>query len=167
MPLSELEQRARLYSQARNRAIQKPLGEGIDGNVWQTDKKTAAKVCIRRNNYENERECYRLFLHKGITDIHGFAVPRLFDFDDRLMAIEIAIVQPPFILDFGKVYLNRPPSYFTEEMRQDTRRELEELWGSHWPVIRKLLSRLESLGIYYLDARPKNILPANWDPPIG
>ena len=106
MDLSEAEQRARLYSLNRKRAIEGPLGDGIDGGVWRTDKKTAVKACFRETSYVNERDCYRIFLEKGITDIHGFAVPHLFDYDDALMVVEMAIVRPPFILDFGKVYLN-------------------------------------------------------------
>jgi hypothetical protein len=50
----------------------------------------------------------------GIEQIAGFAVPGLVDFDTELMILEIKIVQPPFLLDFGKVYLNSPPPYWDD-----------------------------------------------------
>jgi hypothetical protein len=38
--------------------------------------------------------------------MHGFAIPELIEVDRPLMAIEMTLVRPPFLLDFGKVYLS-------------------------------------------------------------
>jgi len=58
------------------------LGEGNDGGVWQTTRRTAVKVFARRDNYETERNCHRILLERDVTEIHGFAVPRRVDFHD-------------------------------------------------------------------------------------
>jgi hypothetical protein len=41
-------------------------------------------------------------------------VPQLVHYDDELLAIEMTIVSPPFCLDFGGAYLDRPPDYSPE-----------------------------------------------------
>lgn len=35
--------------------------------------------------------------------------------------------------------------------------EQAELFGDRWPEVEESLWKLESLGIYYVDAKPKNI----------
>ena len=61
-----------------------------------------------------------------MTSIHGFAVPRLIDFDNELLAIEMDVIQPPRILDFGKVTLDRAPD-FSEQTMADWREQQAEL----------------------------------------
>lgn len=134
--------------------------------MWQTTKRTAVKVFVRPENYETERDCYRLLLEKNITEVHGFAIPRLIDFHDGLKVVEMDIVEPPYILDFGKAYLHRPPPHFSAEVLQESYESQLELWGKYWPLIRKILGKLQALGIYHVDPSPRNIRPANWDPPV-
>ncbi len=99
-----------------------------------------------------------------MTEIYGYTIPTLIDFSNDLMVIEMSVVQPPYIIDFGKAYLHSPPPHFSEQTMADWYAEKQELWGEHWPEIRSILNRLRALGIYHLDPRPGNILPANWDP---
>ncbi|WP_145077639.1 hypothetical protein [Aureliella helgolandensis] len=63
-----------------------------------------------------------------MTAIRGFNFPQLIDWSDELMVIEMTIVKPPFILDFGKSSL-----YFKPEYRSDAedhyQRQLEDTFG--------------------------------------
>jgi hypothetical protein len=138
----DVEERARLYAYQQNRAIEVLLGEGTDGSVWKTNRKTAIKVFIRHTAYQTERDRYRIFRDRNITEICGFAIPRLIDFNDELMVVEMDIVQPPSILDFGKVYLKRPPPHFTREVMAEWHDQQRETWGDHWPVVQRILTRL-------------------------
>ena len=125
MTFSDLKERARLYTVDRCRAIEAvPLGDGTDGCVWQTDRKTAIKVFERLHNFETELECYQLFQEKCIIEIHSYAIPRLIDY--QWIAIEMDIVQQPYILDFGKAYFKRQRPQFSAETIQESLAEQKE-----------------------------------------
>ena len=62
----------------------------------------------------------------------------------------------PYILDFAKVRLDRPPD-FSEDVLEDAERRGVEQFEHNWPKVKSLLATLESYQIYYLDARPGNI----------
>lgn len=83
-----VQDRLLLYCTERKCAIQMPpLGEGTDGGVFRTDKKTAIKVFLRRESYEKERDCYRILMENDVTEICGFAVPRIIEYHDGLMVV--------------------------------------------------------------------------------
>jgi hypothetical protein len=161
----ELVVRATRYATLQSCAIDKSLGFGTDGGVWSTDRSTAIKVFSRAKNYATELESYRRLKEAGITNLVGFAVPELFGCDDELLVIEMSLVKPPFVLDFGKVYLDRPPD-FSSEVMNDWHTAQKELWGEFWPTVRSVLGRLQALGIYHIDPKPGNIMPEHWDPPL-
>ena len=72
-------------------------------------------------------------------------------------------VKPPFILDFGKAYLDRSHD-FSDEAMADWQAQIDEIWGDYWPKIRSVKNWLQSLGIVYLDTKPGNIKPPEgWD----
>lgn len=117
MVRQELEDRARRYAAARGIEVDwaEPLGYGQAGCVWRTKpNKTAIKAFERQRNYSVELQVYQRLSREGITDIFGLAVPRLYDYDDDLLIIEIGIVEPPFILDFEKCHLDVPPDFPAE-----------------------------------------------------
>jgi len=109
----ELVRRAEAYAQFRGLSLnfQYPLGSGIDGAVWKTSRPSALKLCERHKSFCDEVESYRRLRELDIRRIQGFAIPRLIDSDESLLAIEMTIVSPPFLLEFGKVYLDSPPPY--------------------------------------------------------
>jgi hypothetical protein len=161
-----LKTRAELYAAARNRSISlEPLGGGTDGTVWETSKRTAIKILRKPETFATELECYRRFLRKNVTELAGFSVPRLVDYDAQLLAIEMNIIQPPRVLDFGKVTLDKPGD-FSQQTLADWYEHQQELWREYWPQIRKLLSALRRHGIYYGDLNPYNITPENYDPKL-
>jgi hypothetical protein len=163
---SDLLRRAELYALRKQRSIlDPPLGGGTDGTVWETTRKTALKILRQPEVYAVEVECYKRFLARNVTSIHGFAVPRLIDFDNELLAIEMDVIQPPRILDFGKVTLDRAPD-FSEQTMADWREQQAELWEDHWPTIQRILAALRVMGIYYSDPNPYNITPEDWNPSL-
>lgn len=66
------------------------------------------------------------------------------------------ITKSPYILDFAKVRIDRPPD-FSEETLAYHDKQNKELFQHHWPQVKKLMASLESIGIYYLDPQLDNI----------
>ena len=153
-PIS-LTQRAEQYANQYdiNVRFDRQLGFGNDGSVWETDQNSAIKSFEREVNYIQERRCYQRLAELGVEDVGNFAIPCLIGYDEVLWVIEMDIVSPPFLLDFGKAYLDRPPDYPAEAM-VDWEAERKELFGDRWGQVQEALSWLQSYGIYYYDAKP-------------
>ena len=66
------------------------------------------------------------------------------------------IVSPPYLLDFGKSYLDRKPD-FSPEVWQQWQQDHEEMWEGRWKIVRRLVWQLERYGIYHVDPRPGNV----------
>jgi hypothetical protein len=157
--LSRLESQAIAYAKSRDISIafDSPLGFGTDGRVWKTSRKSAVKVFEREANYQRERDCYRRLKAEQIVRVGYFEIPRLMACDDRLLVIEMGIVAPPFLLDFAKAYLDRPPDFSPEVMAEWEEQQVE-WFGDRWPEICSALYDLDRIGIYYRDTRPGNIM---------
>ncbi len=162
---SNLEVRARLYGESQGISIEKSLGYGSDGSVWKTSRRTAVKVFHSSSIYAVELECYRRLQEAQVSEICGFAVPRLAAHSDELLAIEMSLVNPPYVLDFGKVALDRQPDYPPATIAY-VRAEQQEWWGELYPTIQAIVRRLQMLGIYYADPKPGNIMPERWNPDL-
>jgi hypothetical protein len=109
-----LDAKARKYAASQKIALRRRLGEGNDGVVWETNRKTAVKVFQYQKNYRMEFQAYQRLAARRITKIRQFAVPRFIRADDELMAIEMSIVSPPCVIDFGKSYLDVEPDHSAE-----------------------------------------------------
>lgn len=135
-----------------------PLGSGTDGAVWKSTRDTAVKALNYEIGYWNEHDSYRRLAEFGMDqDIDEFHVPSLVGCSDDLLVIEIDLMQhPPYIIDFAKVRIDRPPN-FPEDVIQHHEEQCKEWFGYHWPEVQRLLAALESVGIYYTDPRPGNI----------
>lgn len=134
------------------------LGSGTDGSVWRSSHHTAIKAFERIAGYFNERDSYLRLAEFGLTQkIDHFWVPRLLNYNDDLWVIEMEIVtKTPFVLDFAKVRIDRPPD-FSQEILEELERHGQEIFKHHWPEVCILLATLESYGIYYLDPQLGNI----------
>ena len=66
------------------------------------------------------------------------------------------ITKSPYILDFAKVRIYRPPD-FSKEVLANCERKNRELFQHRWPEVQRLMGSLESIGIYYLDPQLDNI----------
>lgn len=151
--------RLRRYAKTRKRLgqleLDSPLGSGTDGYVWRT-LRTAIKLFYREENFLTELACYQRLRERNAPEsISGFWVPRLIDYDRVLMIVEMELVSPPFLIDFGKAYLDHQPSSIPPVARE----EIEDLFEDRAEQVRALLRHLKvAYGIYYLDPRPGNIM---------
>lgn len=152
--------RAQQYAELSKIALdwERPLGDGTDGAVWKSNVDTAVKVLERERGYYNERDAYLRLQDFGCTEqIDGFWIPKLVAFCDDLWTIEMDfITKSPYILDFAKVRMDRPPD-FSVEILDDSNKKNQELFQHHWPEVQRLMASLESIGIYYLDPQLDNI----------
>ena len=135
------------------------LGDGTDGAVWATESDTAIKVFNYEIGYFNERDVYLRLADFGVTnEIAGFWIPAMIGYDDRLMIVEMDFMQnPPYIIDFAKVRIDRPPE-FSEETLAYHEQQGRERFEQNWPKVKSLMAALESYQIYYLDPQPYNIV---------
>lgn len=137
--------------------MERELRFGVHGIVWSSNRKTAVKVHAPASiYYDRERDIYLRLQDLDVSKVLGFRVPRLLDYDDELWAIEIAIVHPPFVLDFAGALLDRRPDY-PEEVWADWRTDKEEQFGPNWPKARAVVAALENYGIFMSDVSPNNI----------
>src|SRR4051812_3880297 len=107
--------RAERYCSARRLTRESELGRGKDGAVWGTSRPSALKIHDQLASYLVERDAYSRLLDLGVRRIIGFAVPKLVEYDDGLLAIEMSIVSPPFIVDFASARLDEPPDLIEDE----------------------------------------------------
>lgn len=137
--------------------FEEELGFGVHGIVWSTDQKSVVKVHgSHRRYYERERDIYLRLREHGVRKVLEFHVPVLWAFDDGLMILEMAIVQPPFVLDYAGAYLDERPD-FPDEIWSEWRAEKQEQFGKNWPKAQAVVAALEQYGIYMSDVSPNNI----------
>jgi hypothetical protein len=138
------------------------LGDGTDGEVWSTERSSAVKAFNYERGCYNERDTYARLAEYGITNkLDGFWIPKMIGYDDELMVVEMDLMQsPPYIIDFAKVKIDRPPD-FSDETIEYHEQQGQERFGSNWPVVKSLMATLESYQIYYLDPTPSNIVFPN------
>ena len=141
------------------------MGGGTDGHVWKTDKATAIKVFHRELGYLNERDTYARLQEYGITkQIDGFWIPKMVGFDDNLMIVEMDVMhEPPYVIDFAKVKLDRPPE-FSEDVLEEWERLGKFRFEHHWSEVKSLMHALESFQVYYLDPQRGNITFPDMNP---
>lgn len=136
--------------------LKTPLGYGNDGTVWQTDRHSAVKAFELTIKYERERDCYQRLGDHNVRAIQGLAVPELLGHNDGLLVVEMRLVTPPYLLDFGKAYLDSRPEFPAETM-EEWEEEGVENFGARWLDVKAILWSLAQHGIYYYDAKPGNI----------
>ena len=132
------------------------LGDGTDGCVWRSSRNTAIKALERHRSYVTERDCYRLLTKHCVTAIDGFSIPKLVEYDDHTLVIEMAIVSPPCVIDFAKSYIGHEPEY-PEEVLEEREQHWSEIWEDRWPQVQAILWKLRQFGIHYVDPSQNNI----------
>jgi hypothetical protein len=158
---SDIFRRADTYAKNNGRRIVRKarLGGGTDGEVWRSTRPSAIKVVLNARNYRDELESYRRLKAANIHNLCGFDIPRLFGWDDALQVIEMSIVTPPYLLDFGKVYFDGPPTeVYDRERMKVGEAEGKANFGANWNAVAQLLYALQQrVGIWYVDPKPANI----------
>lgn len=133
------------------------LGSGNDGYVWPISNSSAIKVFDREEKFNRELTCYQALQREGISKIRNFNVPQLLDFDASLYVVEMTIVSPPFLLDFGKAYYGKPQRNYSKESLDEYEEQAMKDFGDDYPEVDLAIARLKRYKIYYYDVRPGNI----------
>lgn len=154
-------EKAQAYARCQQIQLGPSLGFGTHGNVFVAVRnleptKSAVKVHNDEIPYRRECRVYERLLENGIVKIDDFHVPQLLMTDDALLVIEMTIVEPPFLLDFGGAYLDGAPE-FGEEVWAEWQERKQEEFGSNWPKVEDVLCTLKGYGIHLLDVHPRNI----------
>jgi hypothetical protein len=136
------------------------LGDGKDGIVRKTEGGQAVKFFRDESVYFRELRAYQILRRRAIEEVAGFQVPQLIRHDDLLLAIEMTIVKPPFVLDFASAYTTE--EYERLEFPQDVLDEREahwaEIFGDHWPTVQSLRAAFtRETGLILLDLSLNNI----------
>ena len=157
----DLLENARAYAFQHSLEIGERLGSGIHGIILIVETKadpgkTALKTYYDRDPYQRELAVYLRLREIRLSNIFGFHIPQLIDFDDHLMAIEMTTVRPPFVLDFAAAYLDFPPQ-FSDQVWADWKATKQEQFGSSWETVLLILNELKRYGIHMLDPSPSNI----------
>lgn len=154
-------ERLEQYATIRGLQLSNRLGQGYDGVVLSTTVGAAIKSLAFEKLYQRERDVYRRLQQHDVEHIHGFAVPSLVSFDDRLWVIEIEIVSPPFVLDFAGAYLDTRPDFPDDVMEEWEAEKLEQFGEDRWQVVQSIMATFRRFGIFLADVKPGNITFAN------
>lgn len=155
---------AQAYCKQHGLHLLKSLGHGMQGIVYSASRtkeihESAIKVHAQKSAYLRERDVYHRLSEHDVTRIRGLAIPRLLGIDDELFIIEMALVHPPFVVDFGGAYLDEPPTHALDPaIRKSWIEEKQEQFGQNWRKTQAILAELEKkYGIYVVDVNPGNI----------
>ena len=157
----DIAEKADAYVARRDCHLAGRLGFGIHGIVHAIESNAypglaALKIHYAEEPFLREKQAYERLKEAGIIEIRSFRVPQIIDFDDELLALQMTVVKPPWVLDFAGAWLDFPPE-FPEEVWEDWIRKNEEQFGADWPVAQMILDDLRDLGIHMLDPSPSNI----------
>lgn len=145
------------YCLSRDLELVGQLGEGKDGKVWQTQQHTAVKAHEYIERYQRERDAYIRLKECQLNQVGSFRLPRILNYDDAGLVLELSIVSPPFMLDFASAWLDEPPD-FTQEIIEHWHKQIEERFEPRGgEVIAALHTLARRSGVYMLDANPNNI----------
>lgn len=143
-------------------SMKKVIGGGTQGAVLATTSGTAIKAFIHKEHYITERDVYLRLREHNVGNLAGFNVPRMINFHDELLIIEMEIVLVPFVLDFASAYLDSEPPYFDDQQIMESwEKEKREQFEDRWPEVKSLISLFKGLGIHLADVKPGNIMFAD------
>ncbi len=110
---------------------------------------SAIKVYRRYSDFERERDVYFRLAEFEVTAVRGCQIPSMLAYDEELWAIEMSLVQPPYVLDFAGAYLDHAPT-FSDEVMDEWRAEKAEHFGKRWRDVLAVLEIFEhKYGIIY------------------
>jgi hypothetical protein len=136
------------------------LGDGKDGQVLKANERQAVKFLHDESVYRRELRAYQILRQRDIDELNGFQIPRLIRNDDELRAIEMTIVQPPFLLDFASAYTQDEYERlaFTQEVLDEREVHWSELFGERWATVQELCDAFtRETGLILLDLSLNNI----------
>jgi hypothetical protein len=155
-----MEELLKLYAELYKVDFTTGLGEGKDGEVFQTTRLSAVKFLHDVGYYNREIRAYRMLKELGLTQIAGFNVPALLRDDDTIWAIEMTIVRPPFIVDFVSTHTDEEIEWmgFTDDVVAEREAFWEERFGDRWLRVSQIRDDFHRLtGLALLDLSHNNI----------
>lgn len=156
----KLLQLARDYCESRGVELATKLGHGMQGIVYKTSRRSAIKVHDRKDAFNLELAAYRRLEEHKVTKIREvIAVPQLRDFDEKRQIVEMTLVSPPFVLDFGAAYLDTIPEHaLVPHVRAQTEIKKREMFGDDVEEVNGILADFHArYGIILVDIHPGNI----------
>src|SRR4051812_22223614 len=103
-------------------------GKGQDGFVLRSDRLTAVKFFDSIDRFRRELEVYHVLHARGIISVAGHAIPLFVNADQELRAIEMSIVERPFVLDFAGAKLPEEVPDFEQHVLDEHMERLAEMF---------------------------------------
>lgn len=151
------EQRVLRYLNGKRGIEQRRLGSGTDGEVFIVTGYTAVKVLYDEHRYLNELMAYRRLAEEGIEKIGQFVIPRLLGNHDRMHIIEMTVVRPPYLIDFGKSSVDTGQGWSNSAMAEWWEK-IEDRFENDAPIASQIFTQLRrKAGIYHWDLNPQNL----------
>jgi hypothetical protein len=147
------------YLVRRHCGLQDRLGAGMDGTVYAvTDNSNHARFAVKfhrsADGFQRERGVYLRLKEHALFEVCGFSIPEMLSWDEAFLAIEMTIVDRPFLLDFANAWVDELPEFTPDPYGDEERRER---FGDRWPIVQRAIDTLRSHGIFMLDISPGNI----------
>jgi len=148
---------AQAYLSNRDAEIVARCGYGKEGVVFKSSRATAVKVHSSFITFQNEYLAYSRLAEARTETILGFRVPRPINANADYKIIEMGIVEPPYLLDFGTSATDHKPD-FSPEVWEEWWERVQESFEDRFPVAEAVFHHLKSnLNIWHLDLRPSNL----------
>ena len=78
VPMDEdISRRAKQYAMRFGITLDRRLGFGKDGTVWETNRHTALKIFRESDPFRREISAYDRLAERGILDVNGHRVPQV------------------------------------------------------------------------------------------
>ena len=136
------------------------LGEGKDGTVLMTHQGNAVKFLNAPADYNRELRAYRALRDADADRVGICQVPKLIRQDDELLAIEMTVVAPPFLLDFVSAYTDDELEWlgFEDEVWAEREGHWADIFGERWAQVVGIRDEFHQItGLHLLDLSLNNI----------
>jgi hypothetical protein len=149
-----------LYARLYSVTFVARLGEGKDGEVYQTSDRTAVKFLSSQDYFNRELRAYRILAKESIREIAGHECPMFIRSDDVYLSLEMTIVRPPFIVDFVSAYTDEELDWlgFSEDVIAERQAFWQERFAERWPKVMQICGEFHRItGLTLLDLSHNNI----------
>lgn len=155
---SDPEKRVRLYLNDQRRIEERRLGSGTDGEVFIVSGPQAAiKVHYDEHRFHRELAAYHRLSKIRLGQIGRFVIPTFHAADTRLLIIEMSVVRPPYLIDFGKATVDDDQGWTDEQMSMWWDK-VNDVFENDASVASSIFTQLrDKAGIYQWDLSPTNL----------
>jgi len=145
------------YLSGERQIEERRLGSGTDGEVYIVNGPSAVKVHYDRHRFLNELHAYQVLSRIGLEHIGEFRIPVFRQYDDQLLIIEMSVVKPPYLIDFGKATIGKGQDWSDEHMAYWWE-QVEDKFENDFAVASQIFEQLvRRTNIYQWDLNPSNL----------